>query len=42
VLGPEDGLGRIRRRGIEALVFHAPRGTVEVVETPGWRRYEVR
>jgi len=42
VLGPEDGLGRIRRRGIEALVFHAPHGTVEVVETPGWRRYEVR
>ena len=42
VLGPEPGLERIRRHPVEALVFHAPRGPVEVVETPGWRRYERR
>lgn len=42
VLGPDDGLARIRRHPVEAFLMHAPRGPVEVRETPGWRRYERR
>ena len=42
VLGPEAGFVRIGRNPVEAFVMHAPKGPVEVSETPGWRRYERR
>jgi len=40
VLGPDSGFDRLRRYPVEAFLMHAPRGPVEVEETPGWRRYE--
>jgi thiamine biosynthesis lipoprotein len=40
VLGPDPGFERLRRYPVEAFLMHAPRGPVEVRETPGWRRYE--
>ena len=42
VLGPDEGFARIRRHPVEAFLMHAPRGPVEVRETPGWRRHERR
>ena len=40
VLGPDPGFDRLRRYPVEAFLMHAPRGPVEVRETPGWHRYE--
>lgn len=40
VLGPDAGFRRLRGHPVEAFLMHAPRGPVEIRETPGWRRYE--
>jgi thiamine biosynthesis lipoprotein len=40
VLGPDSGFERIRKLPVEAFLMHAPRGPVEVRQTPGWHRYE--
>jgi len=42
VMGPDPGFDRVRRYPVEAFLMHAPRGTVEVRQTSGWRRYERR
>jgi len=42
VLGPDAGFRRLRGHPIEAFLMYAPRGTVEIRETPGWYRYERR
>ncbi len=42
VLGPDSGFERIRKLPVEAFLMHAPRGPVEVRQTPGWHRYERR
>ncbi len=42
VLGPDHTAQLRKRFGVEALLFRAPRGEVEVHETPGWHRHESR
>lgn len=42
VMGPDPGFDRVRRYPVESFLMHAPRGTVEVRQTSGWRRYERR